>query len=349
MSVAEGSDESPATAPPLVPPSSPGFADRAVRRVLGAVLWATLLVSPWPAAMLVRRVFAQGGARTKAVLDRHAPTDVEATRNIRYADEPDCLLDVSRPVGVRGPLPLVVWIHGGGWIGGSKDELFGYASLIAHAGYVVATVDYSRAPEHRYPTPVRQTMLAVEHLVHESSRYGIDAARIALCGDSAGAQIAAQLAVAVTTPGYARTLGIASTIEPEQLRALVLACGPYDLALSRTASTPAGRRLVAAVMWAYSGVRHPDDSPSFATWSVTDHLTAGFPAPLVTVGNADPLRPHSELLVARLRALGIEPDTLFWPDDHQPPLGHEYQFDLDTAEAREFADRLRAYLERRLA
>jgi acetyl esterase/lipase len=53
------------------------------------------------------------------------------------------------------------------------------------------------------------------------------------------------------------------------------------------------------------------------------------PPTLVTVVNADPLRPHSELLVERLREQGVETETLFFPDEHGPPLDHEYQFDLD--------------------
>lgn len=87
----------------------------------------------------------------------------------------------------------------------------------------------------------------------------------------------------------------------------------------------------------------------FATCSVANHLSPGFPPALITVGNVDPLRPHSELLVERLRAHGLEPETLFFPADHEPPLGHEYQFDLDTDAGRLFLERMLAFLERRLA
>jgi len=91
------------------------------------------------------------------------------------------------------------------------------------------------------------------------------------------------------------------------------------------------------------------DLSFFSTLSVASHVTAAFPSSLITVGNADPLRPHSELLVERLQAQGVEPETLFFPSGHSPPLGHEYQFDLDTEPGRRFFDRMTAFLAERLA
>jgi acetyl esterase/lipase len=106
---------------------------------------------------------------------------------------------------------------------------------------------------------------------------------------------------------------------------------------------------VQIVLWAYTGKRHFLDDPAAATWSLTDNLAPSFPPTLVTVGNADPLRPHSELLAEKLRVHGVTVEAVFYPDDRQPPLGHEYQFDLDTEPARMFLDRARAFLRQCLA
>jgi acetyl esterase len=337
-------------ATPLVPAARAGVRDRILRWCVGVAVRASLLVTPRPAALLVRRVFAATGAQFAQALDKHAPPDAEvvALTDERYGDEDDMLLDVIRPASATGRLPLLLWVHGGGWVGGSKDELLGYFKLVASHGYVVAGPRYSLAPEHRYPTPPRQLMQALAYLQASAERYRLDPDRIAIAGDSAGAHIVAQLGALVTTPGYAAAVGVTPTITPAQLRGLVLACGPYDAALAAHASTPAGRRFIKAIMWAYSGRRRFLDAPAFASWSVADHLTPAFPPVLVTVGNADPLRPHSERLVEKLRAQGLQPETLFYPEDHQPPLGHEYQFNLDTEEGWLFLERLLRFLEQRL-
>jgi acetyl esterase/lipase len=315
--------------------------------VLAAVR-ASLLFGPRPAALLVRKVFAAGGRRTAAGLARHAPAGVASILDERYGGDADMLLDVHRPESAAGPLPLVVWIHGGGFVGGAKHELADYLRLVASHGYVVAAPDYSLAPEHRYPTPPRQVMEALAHLQANAGRLGIQPERIALAGDSAGAHIAAQLAALVTTPGYADAVGIAPTVGAAQLHCLALACGPFDLGLVDHASR-AGRVLIEVVLRAYTGTRSFRDDPSSTAWSITDNVTSSFPPTLLTVGNADPLRAHSELLAERLRAAGAEVETLFFPDGHEPPLGHEYQFDLDGDAGRLFLERLLAFLRGRLA
>lgn len=335
-------------ATPLVAPSHGRLAGRVRWWCVSGAVWASLLVSPRPVALLIRKVFAIGGTKTAAALARHAPADVVTLVDERYGGDPDQLLDVYRPAAAGGPRPLVVWVHGGGFVGGAKHEWAGYFKLIASNGYVVVGPRYSLAPEHRYPTPPRQLMQAIGYLRANAARLQIDPDRIALAGDSAGAHIAAQLGALVTTPGYADAVGVAGTLTAGQLRCLVLACGIYDLALTRRASSPAGARFVRAVLWAYSGTRHYLHDPAFATWSVADHLGPGFPPALVTVGNADPLRPHSELLVSALRSHGVEVEAVFYLDDHHPPLHHEYQFDLDTDAGQRFLERLLAFLRQRL-
>jgi acetyl esterase/lipase len=270
---------------------------------------------------------------------------VSAVVDERYGDEPDMVLDVYRPDAASDPLPLVLWVHGGGFVGGAKEELAGYFRLVASGGFVVAAPRYSLAPEHRYPTPLRQMMQALVHLQAEAGRLLVDPARIALAGDSAGAHIAAQVAALITAPGYATAVGVQPTIHPSQLRGVVLACGPYDIGLARESNSA----FVRVVFWAYSGERHYRPGSAFASWSVTDHLTGAFPPALVTVGNADPLRPHSELLAEKLRALAVETETVFFADGHRPPLGHEYQFDLDGDAGQAFLGRLLEFLRRRLA
>jgi acetyl esterase/lipase len=328
--------------------SLPGGLRRPALRLAVLATRATLLVSPRPAALILRRLFAAGGAATARGLAGHDPGGVDVRRDERYGVGEDAVVDLYRPEGVGAGLPLVVWIHGGGWLGGSKEELAGFFELIAARGYAVAAPRYSLAPEHPYPTALRQVMEAVAYLSAHAERLGVDSSRMVIGGDSAGAQLAAQAAALVTTPGYAEAVDVAAPIPSERLRGVVLACGAYDLSqLPRRRGLT--RSIAAAVLWAYSGHRSFQRDATFALASVADHLTPEFPPALITVGNADPLRAHSLLLAERLRDLGVDVDSLFFPDDHRPPLGHEYQFDLDTDAGQAFLERLTTFLAQRLA
>lgn len=99
-----------------------------------------------------------------------------------------------------------------------------------------------------------------------------------------------------------------------------------------------------AVLWAYSGTRDVASDERFALTAVPRHVTPAFPPTFLTAGNADPLLPHTTSLAARLQELGVETDTLLFPADTDPPLGHEYQFRLDTTAGQEALRRILAFL-----
>jgi acetyl esterase/lipase len=334
-----------AAAPADPPPRH--LRDRILDRASSLCLQASLRVDPRPAVGLYRRRFAAGARRGTRRLAPHAPAGVTAIRDLAYGPGPDELLDIHRPAASDAPLPVFVWVHGGGWFGGAKEDYAPWFALVAGHGYAVVVPRYSLSPAHRYPTPVRQIMQALAHVQVHAQRLGLDPGRIALGGDSAGGQMAAQVGAIVTTPGYANAVGVEPTITSQRLRGLVLACGFYDLSLA--ASVPGDfRRLLSLELWSYSGHRDFMRDPLFATMSVAGHVTADFPPALVSAGNADLLAPQSHLLVERLRAAGAAPETLFFAPAHQPPVDHEYQFDLDTDAGRAFLDRMLRFLDERL-
>jgi acetyl esterase/lipase len=145
--------------------------------------------------------------------------------------------------------------------------------------------------------------------------------------------IAAQAGTVVTNPAYAESIGIVPTISPEQLRGYILCCGPYNLqTLMRDKETGP---LIKAALWAYAGKRKfMDDHYFVSNMTLTDFVTDTFLTSYVTVGNADPLGAQSKELVSVLQGQGVSHETLFYPDDHEPSLRHEYQFKLELADAR---------------
>lgn len=89
-----------------------------------------------------------------------------------------------------GNRPAVMFVHGGGWIGGTVYVVENFCRLLAELiGGVVFSVDYSLAPERPFPNGFNDCYNSLEHIVNNSSAYGIDANRVFLAGDSAGANL----------------------------------------------------------------------------------------------------------------------------------------------------------------
>jgi acetyl esterase/lipase len=312
--------------------------------VLAAGVYAAFQLSPWPSVWLIRNSFDQGAAQAAASVAPHVPEGISAQRAISYAPgDEDALLDVFVPSASRGPLPAVIWVHGGGFIAGTRSDLAGYMQVLASRGFVTVAIDYTPGPEARFPTPIRQTNAALNYIVANARRYNIDPKRIFLAGDSAGAQIAAQTALTISDRAYAQRIGIAPGMPRESLRGLVLYCGPYD-PTKISFEGPFGSFLRTAI-WSYVGTRDPRD-PRVAQLAVLPHVTPAFPPTFISVGNADPLAPQSVRLVNALRAKGVEVDALFFAPDHKPPLGHEYQLLLSTEAGRQSLERSVRFLTR---
>ena len=93
--------------------------------------------------------------------------------------------------GVAQPAPCLVYVHGGGWVIGSLDSHDGVCRRLARAGeFMVASIDYRLAPEHKFPAGLEDCLAAVRWLAAEGGSWGIDPARLAIGGDSAGANLA---------------------------------------------------------------------------------------------------------------------------------------------------------------
>lgn len=318
----------------------------AVVLVLGAAVLIAFQVSPWPAALLVRHAFDSEAAAVFAAQAKHLPKGISEQRNIAYdPTDADARLDLFFPAetGDAGlARATVVWVHGGGWVSGSKDHIANYLRILAGKGFTTVGVDYSIAPGATYPTPVRQVNSALAFLVREAGRLGIDPSVLVLAGDSAGAQIAAEVANLSSDPGYARIVGIAPAIGRDRLKGVVLFCGPFDIGLADFDGDFGG--FLKTVLWSYSGTRDFRNDPGFAPVSVARYVTPAFPPAFISAGNGDPLLPQSEAMAKALADKGVVVDSLFFPSDYSPRLQHEYQFNLDSEAGRLALDRLTTFL-----
>ena len=141
--------------------------------VIAAAVVAAAQISPWPAALAYRYLFSRGGAAMSDALAKHVPVDVNSRLDERYdPSETDATFDLHHPDRITATdevLPTIVWIHGGGFIGGTKDEIANYLRIIAANGYTVIGVNYS-SRRGTYPTPVRQVTAALGYFQRNAKR-----------------------------------------------------------------------------------------------------------------------------------------------------------------------------------
>ncbi|MCB9921459.1 MAG: alpha/beta hydrolase fold domain-containing protein [Planctomycetaceae bacterium] len=121
------------------------------------------------------------------------PSGFVATRDVEYAeaDGVRLLLDVYAPEEPSKPRPLIVWVHGGGWRNGSKDQC--PALRFLELGYIVASVEYRLSNVAIYPAQIQDCKAAIRWLRANAKSYSIDPDRVGVWGSSAGGHLAALL------------------------------------------------------------------------------------------------------------------------------------------------------------
>ncbi|MDT3932002.1 alpha/beta hydrolase, partial [Staphylococcus aureus] len=107
---------------------------------------------------------------------------------------PNSKLDIITPVDMssNAKLPVIFWMHGGGYIAGDKQYKNPLLAKIAEQGYIVVNVNYALAPQYKYPTPLIQMNQATQFIKENKMNLPIDFNQVIIGGDSAGAQLASQ-------------------------------------------------------------------------------------------------------------------------------------------------------------
>ncbi len=123
--------------------------------VLLVITLAAFFLSPWP-SVLVLRTLGDDGLGGAEANEKLVPDGISSQLDVQIGYGDDDRIDVFRPEAADHPLPAVVWVHGGGFIGGVKEPLRPYLKILASHGYVTVNVEYSKAPENRYPKAVEQ-------------------------------------------------------------------------------------------------------------------------------------------------------------------------------------------------
>jgi len=157
----------------------------------------------------------------------------EVDRDVVYCCCEDCdlALDFYYPESDEGLLPVIIYLHGGGWYSGDKTSEFGQKDIpeLVSRGYMVVAVNYRLAPKYKFPCQIEDVRAAVCFLRSNAEYYGIDPGRIGVFGESAGGHLAALLGVTGGSCLCCGDSGCTCQNQSSAVQAVVDLFGPADL------------------------------------------------------------------------------------------------------------------------
>lgn len=172
----------------------------------------------------IRKAFGENDALRDMGLI--TPPDVIRLDDIHYGDEEDQVLDVYMPKVRTGKLPVIVSVHGGGWVYGDKERYQFYCMNMAERGFAVINYTYRLMPEHPFPSALEDTQLVMEWLSKNISFLNLDPKHIFMMGDSAGAHYLSLYIGALTDDkGKKKFPFVHKTVD---ICAMALHCGMYQ-------------------------------------------------------------------------------------------------------------------------
>ena len=195
---------------------------------VGSIALATQQAQAFSALAIVNGITSNGG--------------VGVSKDILYGDEPLQDLDIYYPkplaqamktnTTIKQEYPMVVFVHGGSWESGNKEEYAFVGQSLAQAGYVTAVINYRKAPEHVYPDYVEDTAQAIAWSYKNAKRFHANPERFAVVGHSAGAFNAV---AAIANEDFLKPYGI----KPTDISAVIGIAGPYSYDFRKFSSVTA--------------------------------------------------------------------------------------------------------------
>ncbi len=259
--------------------------------------------------------------------------------NIAYNNDtlPKHLLDIYVPPNVKGTIPLIVFIHGGGWIGNDKYADIGYmkntVAEIINSGYALASIDYRFATQAIFPAQIQDCNRAVSFLYDNAEKYGFDKERFALMGFSAGGHLASLQGL--SDNNQIDDFFMRDTSRDFSFKAVVDFYGPSELTSLKSSEDP---KAPEAILLGATPVARPDLSKIASPMTYVDKNDLPF---LIIHGGNDEIvwNRQSKLLNGWLTATGVENELIIVPD--APHFGE--MFDVENIRTK-----VMAFLEKHL-
>lgn len=256
--------------------------------------------------------------------------DIEVVRDVEYVDGggPEHRLDVYRPKDATGPLPVLLYVHGGAFRILSKDTHWIMGLAFARRGFLVLNISYRLAPKHPFPAAIEDACAAYAFAVREAERWGGDSSTLVLAGESAGANLVTSLAIAASwerPEPFARTVFETGVVP----RAVLPACGILQVSNPERFREMYGGKLSSFLLdriveSSDAYLRSVENAAGSPALDLADPLVflerrdrpaRPLPPFFAPCGTADPLLDDTRRLATALARLGARCDARYYPGE----------------------------------
>ena len=251
------------------------------------------------------------------------PEGIMRFDDVSYGEYERNVLDVYKPKDANGKLPVIVSVHGGGWVYGNKEIMQFYCMSLAERGFAVVNFNYRLAPEHKHPIPLVDTNKVFCWVLENADKYGFDTDNIFAVGDSVGANMLGLYCCLCTDAEYAKELSI---YPPKGFlpKAVALNSGLYRLVRGE-------EDLLDSLAEAYFPEGGTDEEYEYI--DLAKHVNKDFPPSFVMTANEDFLRPQAEPFYEYLKSLGVPAVYKCYGDREKEPT-HVFHINIKLAVAR---------------
>ncbi len=232
-------------------------------------------------------------------LNPEIPDSIEVIRDIIYKETPqrDLKLDLYQNRYLSQNAPVIIFIHGGSWTKGDKNDYLVYCLSYAQRGYVTASLSYRFSQESLFPSAIEDVICGIKWIKQNGDKYGIDSSRVALVGGSAGGHLA--ILAAYTSDEFVFETDCHNYETSATVQAVVNIYGPSDLTTDYAISVPATQKFI--------GGQFHEMPEVYKKASPIQYVSPSDPPTLILHGTLDKIVPvtQSDSLRNKLITVGV--------------------------------------------
>ncbi len=187
------------------------------------------------------------------LFNRNMPDGFLKTTDIVYSDTGK--MDIFRPDKTFATLPVIIYIHGGGWTTGSKKTSARQCALFAREGYLVLNMEYRLGPKYKHPDQIEDIANVLSWMNKNAKKYNADTNKVFFAGSSVGAHLSCLAVCIATNDNLRERIGVDFPIKGHQIAGSLLIYGGYNM----ESIIDSGFFMIKTMIKSYTGTNRPSE------------------------------------------------------------------------------------------